>query len=76
MNEFDEYFIKWWGENQKHFQFQIDEKLLCDEAVKTIAVLDHFLKGAKWEMNQSLVALLHGYFSVPDSTGNSEEVGK
>ncbi len=71
LNEFDEYFIKWWEENKKHFQYQIDEKMLCDEAVKTIASLDHFLKGFKWEMNQSLTAMLHGFFANPNRTKNS-----
>jgi hypothetical protein len=62
LTDFDKYFTKWWLNNQHHFSYQIDNEILCDDAVKTICALDAFLNGHKWEMSGSLVALLHGYF--------------
>jgi len=62
LNDFDKYFIQWWEENKKYFESQIRNQELCDEAVKHIAVLDHFLKGFKWEMNETVSVLLHSYF--------------
>ena len=62
MNEFDKFYVGWWEENKKHFQTQIENKEVCDEAVKHIAVMDFMLKGGKWEMNQSTVSFFHAYF--------------
>jgi hypothetical protein len=62
-NDFDKYFAKWWLNNQQHFSFQIENQIVDDNAVKTICALDHFLNGFTWEMNSSVVALLHGYFA-------------
>jgi hypothetical protein len=62
LSNFDEYYVSWWAENKKHFKSQIENKELCDEAVKHIAVMDFMLKGGKWEMNQSTTAFFHSYF--------------
>ena len=62
----DQYFIKWWGENKDKFSTLTKNKELSDHAVKRIAGLEYLLKDFDFKINDVTSYLLHGYFSAEE----------